>query len=265
VLVRAPTHAAPAIARASVFLLAGQAERAARLAEVAAGLPGASPRARYVLGRALLAAGKNAEGLATLRRALVDAPTDVRASRLVATSGREPALEPPPAAEPALGFVATMDHSGAASGAYGFRVEWPVPWRVVAKSVTAENGLLVDLVTERVLDDVGEPARGFASLLAQRPAAAPERAALVKKAGRTIFPDAKLKTLPPLVPGSRREGFREPGAGGAGPTVGEVTTLERNGVVYFVVLNAPARAAAKLKDEYAAFVKSLVFTPPPSR
>jgi hypothetical protein len=264
VLVRAPTHAAPAIARASVFLLAGQPERAARLADVAVGLPGTSPRARYILGRALLAGGKNAEGLGALRSYLAVAPYDVRASRLVATSGREPALEPPPRGDAALVFVATAEHAGATSGAYGFQAAWPVPWRVVAKSVTAENGLLVDLVTERVFDDAGEPARGFTSLLAQRPSAAPERAALVKKAGRTIFPDAKLKSLPPLVPGSRREGFRERGEGGAGPTAGEVTTLERNGVVYFVVLNAPAPAYAKLKDEYAAFVKSLVFTPPPS-
>ena len=78
-----------------------------------------------------------------------------------------------------------------------------------------------------------------------------------------MFPAAKLKALPPLAPGSRHEGFRERGDGDAAPHAGEVTTLERAGVVYFVVLNAPARATAKLKDEYAALVKSLTFSKSP--
>jgi hypothetical protein len=262
VIARASQQPAASLARANVYLLEGQAERAVRLAEAAASLPGSSPQARYVLGRALLAAGQSAAGLEALRRYLVERPTDARASRLVATAGREPRFEGPPAAEPALTFVSTAEHAGAASAAYGLRVEWPVPWRVVAKSVTPETGLLVDLVTERVLDDEGASRRGFASLLAQRPTTAPARAALTRNAGRTIFPDAKLKPLPPLVPGSRREGFRERGEGGTGPTAGEITTLERNGVVVFVVLHAPARAYPKLKNEYAAFVKSLAFTPP---
>jgi hypothetical protein len=261
VIARASQRPAASIARASVFLLAGQPERAVRLAEAASSLPGASPQALYVLGRALLAAGKGGEGLAALRRYLVERPSDARASRLIATVGREPRFEPSPAAEPALTFVATPEHAGATSAAYGFRVEWPIPWRVVAKAATAENGLLVDLVTERVLDDDGAAHRGFASLLAQRPADAAARAALIKSGGRTIFPEAKLKPLPPIVPGSRREAVRERGEGG-GPTAGEITTMERNGVVYFLVVNAPARAAPKLKDVYAAFVKSLAFTSP---
>ena len=38
---------------------------------------------------------------------------------------------------------------------------------------------------------------------------------------------------------------------------GEVTTVERDGVVTFLVLNASVESYPKLKDEYAAFVKSL--------
>ncbi|HSZ81775.1 MAG TPA: tetratricopeptide repeat protein [Polyangia bacterium] len=262
VRVRAPTRADTAVARASVYLLAGEADEALTLASTAAALPNAPPRARYVLGRALLAAGKPDEGLATLRRYLAVEPGDPRASRLVATSGAAPALAPPPAADPmlaALRFVATANHAGATSAAYGFHVDWPIPWRVVGQSETAENGLLLDLATERVLDEDGEAQRGAVVVLAQRPATPAARAALVKKAARNMFPDAKLKALPPLVPGTRHESFRERGDGDAAPHAGEVTTLERAGVVCFVVLNAPARATAKLKDEYAALVKSLTF------
>jgi hypothetical protein len=265
VLVRAPQRADAAVARASVFLLEGQPERALTLAEAAAALPHAPARARYVMGRALLATGKDAAGLAAVRRYLAEEPRDPRASRLAATAGREPRLAPPPPREPALRFAATAEHAGVTSAPYGFHVDWPIPWRLVTESATPDSGLLLDLVTERVLDDEGAPQRGAASLLAQRPESPAARAALVKKAGRTIFPDAKLKTLPPLVPGSRRESFRERGEGGPGAHMGihtgEITTFEHAGVVYFVVLNAPARAYSKLKDEYATFVKSLTFLP----
>jgi hypothetical protein len=266
VLVRAPTRADTAVARASVYLLAGDADKAVTLASTAAGLPNAPPRARYVLGRALLATGKSAEGLATLRRYLAAEPGDPRASRLVATSGDKPALAPPPAADPpqpALRFAATATHAGATSASYAFHVDWPIPWRVVGQSETVENGLLLDLASERVFDDDGQAQRGAVVVLAQRPATPAARAALVKKAGRNMFPDAKLKALAPLVPGSRHEGFRERGEGDAAPHAGEVTTLEHAGVVYFVVLNAPARATEKLKDEYAALVKSLTFARSP--
>jgi hypothetical protein len=70
-----------------------------------------------------------------------------------------------------------------------------------------------------------------------------------------MFPDAKLKTLPALLPGSRREQFRERKAGSQ--RQGEVTTIERDGVVTFLVLNASTASYPKLKDEYATFVKSL--------
>jgi hypothetical protein len=245
-----------------VYLLAGQPARAATLAEAAVALPHAPVRARYVLARALLAAGKTADGLAALRRYLAAEPHDPRANRLAATNGREPALAAAPPGDAALRYTATADHAGLSSSAYGFRVEWPIPWRVVGQSVTDENGLLVDFATERALDDEGEPQRGTAVLLAQRPKDAAARAALLKKAGRNMFPTAKLKTLPPLVPSSRRESFRERAQDEPGVHAGEITTLEHGGVVYFIVLNAPVKVYEKLKDEYAAMVKSLVFTDP---
>jgi hypothetical protein len=129
----------------------------------------------------------------------------------------------------------------------------------VGQSVTDENGALIDMVTERVLDDQGDADRGGAVLMAQRPATTAARAALVKKAGRNMFPTAKLTALSPLVPGSRREAFRERGEDDHTMHAGEITTLERGGIVYFLVLNAPARAAPKFAAEYAAFVKSLKF------
>jgi hypothetical protein len=258
---RAPERADVLVSRAAVHLLAGHAGDAAGAAEKAAALPRAPARARYVLGRALLADGKTKPGLDELRRYLAAAPGDPRAGRLVASGGREPRLEPAAPADPALRYAATAEHAGVTSAPWGFHVDWPIPWRVVGQAVTPENGVLLDMVTERVLDE-GEPLRGGVVFLAQRPASAPARAALVKKAGRNVFPKAQLKTLPPLVPGSRREGFRERGDDDHTMHAGEVTTIEHAGVVYFLVLNAPARAAPKLADEYAAFVKSLTFQPP---
>jgi hypothetical protein len=258
---RAPDRGDVLATRAAVHLLGGEAAAAAALAGKAVTLPHAPPRARYVLGRARLAEGKTQEGLAELRRYLALVPNDPRATRLVASDGREPKLAAAPPDEPALRFVATAEHAGVTSAPYGFHVDWPIPWRVVGQAVTPENGVLLDLVTERVLDESGDAERGGVVLLAQRPADAAARAALVKKAGRTVFPKAKLKTLPSLVPGSRREGFRERGEDDHTMHAGEVTTLEHAGVVYLLVLNAPAQALPKLAAEYAAFVKSLTFTP----
>jgi hypothetical protein len=258
VLRRAPARPDVASARASVLLLDGAGDKAVELAGAAAAAPGAPPRARYVHGRALLAAGKGGDAMGVLRSYLDDDPNDPRAKRLVATAGKEPRLEPPPADAArgeALRYTATADHAGATSAAYDMRIAWPVTWRVVAQSASPDDGLLIDLATGRVLTPDGEATRGAAVVLAQRPATPAERAALVKKAARNIFPDAKLKTMPPLVPGSRREHFRDRQDGSA--REGDVTTLERNGVVYFLVLNAPVAAYPKLKDEYATFVKSL--------
>jgi hypothetical protein len=255
VLKRAPQRADAAVARASVLLLAGEAARAAAQAESALAMPGAPVRARYVYGRALLAAGRTEDGMGALRQYLRDDPADARARRLVASSGAQPRLEPPPPDDPGLRYSATADRVALSSPAYDLGVEWPIPWRVLGQTVGADSGLLVNLATGRVLMNDGEAARGDAVVLAQRPGTPAERAALVKKGGRSVFPDAKLKTLPPLLPGSRREHFRERKEG----TVreGEITTVARGDVVCYLVLNAPAAAYPKLKDEYATFVKSL--------
>jgi tetratricopeptide (TPR) repeat protein len=257
---RAPDRAEVLVARASVHLLEGRTAAAVADAQKAVELPGAPARARYVLGRALLADGRAEAGLGELRRYLAAAPADPRAGRLVSSGVLAPRLEPGPASEPALRWVATAEHAGVTSTPWGFHAEWPIPWRVVGDAVTPEDGVLIDFVTERVLDE-GEPLRGAAVLVAQRPASPGARAALLKKGGRNMFPTATLKTLPPLLPGSRHEAFRERGEDHE-LHAGEVTTLEHAGVVYFLVLNAPARAAPKLKDEYAAFVKSLRFLAP---
>jgi hypothetical protein len=256
---RMPNRADVLVARASVHLLRGNAAFAVTTAEKATGLPGAPIRAHYVLGRALLGAGNTKAGLDELRRYLALAPSDPRAGRLIASGGAEPRLSPAAVPDPALRFASTAEHAGASSASYGFQIEWPIPWRVVGQSVTEENGVLVDLATERVNDEDGNAQRGGAVLLAQRPPSPTERAALLKKAGRNMFPKAKLTTLKPLIPGSRREGFRERGADDGAMHAGEITTLEHGGVVYFLVLNAPAGVVSKFADEYAAFVKSLKF------
>jgi hypothetical protein len=106
-----------------------------------------------------------------------------------------------------------------------------------------------------VLLDDGRADRAAAVLLAQRPATPAARAALVREGARKMFPAAKLKTLPPVVPGSRREQFRDKDGGVT--RVGEVTTIDRAGVVYFLVMNAPADVYPKLRDQYLDFVRSL--------
>jgi hypothetical protein len=126
---------------------------------------------------------------------------------------------------------------------------------VVAQSAAPETGVIVEFSTGRVLREDGEAERATASLLVQRPETGAAAAALARKGARNIFPDAKLKPLPPLLPGSRREQFRERAQGAAHQ--GEVTTLERDGAVYFLVLNASPPIYPKLKDEYAGVVKSL--------
>jgi hypothetical protein len=181
----------------------------------------------------------------------------------VASAGREPALGPVPAADPTLRYLATADRGGVTSAAYDFHVDWPVTWRVVAQSAVPEAGVLIELATGRVLLASGEAARGAATVLAQRPDSAAARAAVVKKGARNVFPDAKLKPLAPLVPGSRRELFRERRQGAA--HAGEVTTLDRGGVVYFLVLNAAEAAYPKLKDEYATVVRSLAAAAGPAK
>jgi tetratricopeptide (TPR) repeat protein len=250
-----------ALARASLYLLAGEADKAAELAESATAIPGVSARVHYIAGRALLAAGKSSAGLAALKRYAAEDPGDPRAKKLLETGGREPALAPPPPSptDGELRFSATPERASLHSRSYDFDVSWPLSWRVVAQTAAPGAGVIVEFSTGRVMREDGEVERATASLLVQKPEAG-AAAALARKGARNIFPDAKLKSLPPLVPGSRREQFRERAQGAAHQ--GEVTTLERNGAVFFLVLNASPASYPKLKDEYAAFVKSL--GPPPS-
>jgi tetratricopeptide (TPR) repeat protein len=265
VLRRAPLRPDAVVARASLHLLGGDIDKAVTLAEAATILPGASPRAQYVLGRSLIASGKGEAGIAALKRYLEADPVDPRARRLVASRGVEPPLAPPAASDQdaTLRFAATSDKGGAESAVHGFRLGWPLTWRVVALSATPAAGVLVNFATGRVILDDGDTERGAAVMLVQRPDSPLERVAMVKRAGRNMFPDAKLKTLPPLLPGSKREQFREKRDGALHQ--GEITTIDRGGTVFFLVLNATAEAYGKLKGEYAEVVKSLVFTAPPER
>jgi len=254
-LKRQPSRADAAVARASVFLLAGEPDKAVSLAEAASASPDVPARVRYVIGRGLLAAGKKDAGLAAMKRYLEDDPFDPRAKRLVATGGREPALEPAPKPAGELRFSATPERGRLQSGAFGLAVEWPLTWRVVAQQAEPGTGLIVEFSTGRVLRDDGETERAAVSLVVQGAGAGESVKALAKKGARNMFPDAKVKSLPPLLPGSKREQFREKKSGSQ--RQGEVTTVERDGAVTFLVLNASTASYPKLKDEYAAFVKSL--------
>jgi hypothetical protein len=188
-----------------------------------------------------------------MKRYLEDDPLDPRAKSLVASGGREPAPAPPPRPTTGVRFSATPERGRLHSVPFGFTVDWPVTWRVVAEQADPATGQIVELSTGRVMRDDGEPERGAVSLMVR--AGGPEATALAKKGARNMFPDAKLKTLPPLLPGSKREQFREKKSGSQ--RLGEVTTVERDGALYFLVLNASTGGYPKLKDEYAAFVKSL--------
>jgi tetratricopeptide (TPR) repeat protein len=257
VLRRAPARPEALTARAAVHLLAGQSDKAVTAAEAAVLAPGAPARAHYVLGRSLIAAGKTDAGLAAIKIYLDSDPLDPRATRLMSSLGAEPKLAPPDGAEDSdeLRLGGGPQHADADSVAFGFHVEWPLTWRVVGVSPAAGTGMMLSLSTGRVILDDGDTERGSASLLVQRPDTAAERSALVKKAGKNIFPDAKLRSLPPLIPGSKREQFRAKEDDAV--RSGEVTTIERGGTVYFLVLSSSLEAYGKLKTEYAALVKSL--------
>ena len=254
VLTRRSSRADAAIARANLFLLAGEADKAVSLAEAATANPDVSPRVRYVIGRGLLAAGKKDAGMAAMKKYLEDDPYDPRAAKLLSTGGREPALAPPPKPTGELRFSATTERGRLHSAAYGLNLDWPLTWRIVAAQSDAGTGLIVEFATGRVLREDYETERGAVSLVVHSPGAG-EAAALARKGARNMFPDAKLKSLPPLMPGSKREQFRERKSGSQ--RQGEVTTVERNGAVYFLVLNASTASYPKLKDEFASFVKSL--------
>jgi tetratricopeptide (TPR) repeat protein len=259
VLRRSSTRPEALIARAAVYLLSGDADKAVAAAEAATLVPGVLPRAHYLLGRSLIAAGKTAAGLTAIKTYVDAEPLDPRARRLLQSKGVEPKLEPIAAPEASgLRLGGSFEKGEAASDAFGFRVGWPITWRVVGVSAADGTGVMLNLATGRVILDDGDTERGAATLLVQHPESAAERSALVKKAGRNLFPGAKLRTLPALLPGSKREQFRETQEGAVHQ--GEVTTLERGGTIYFLVLNASLEAYGKLKGEYAGVVKSLALS-----
>ncbi|MEP6654112.1 MAG: hypothetical protein ABJA82_12185 [Myxococcales bacterium] len=152
-------------------------------------------------------------------------------------------------------YIATADEVGVESKDLNFQIRWPITWRLMALAANVETGVLANLVTGRVLLPDGHADRGAAVLLAQRPSGPAARTTLARDGARKMFPSAKMKTLPPILPGSRHHQFSERHEGVA--RAGEVTTIERGGVVTFLVLNAPGDVYPKLKDEYAGFVRSL--------
>jgi hypothetical protein len=161
-------------------------------------------------------------------------------------------LSPP---DPSLRYAATAEEVGLTSTELGFQIRWPLTWRLMGLAATTETGVLANLVTGRVLLPDGHADRGAAVLMAQRPPGAAARIALARDGARKMFPAAKMKSLPAIVPGSRRAQFSERHEGA--PRAGEVTTIDRAGVVTFLVLNAPGDVYPKLREEYASFVRSL--------
>jgi len=259
VLGRPPARPDALTARAMVALLTGDRDGALALSERAVGTPGAAPRALVVRGRALATAGRRDEALAAFRQALAADPRDAGARKELDGPTAEARVEPPRQGL-AVAFRATRDTLGVTIPAYGASASWPMTWRVVGLTATQENGALLNFATGRVLLDDGTADRGSAVLFLQRPPAS-ERAAVVKAGAKKIFPDARLKKLAPLIPGSKREAFKE--GKGAEARAGEVTTWEHDGIVAFLVLNAPAAVYPKLADDHALFVKSLVFSAAP--
>jgi tetratricopeptide (TPR) repeat protein len=252
VLAKAPGRSGAALARADLALLEGEFARAVSLCQAVAATPRPPAWTFWILGRALAALDRADEAAQALARYRAADPRDVRA--------RQPQekLKPTPSpddANPDIRYVATADAAGLEDRAQGFVVYWPLTWRVLGLATGPGTGTLANFLTGRVLLDDGRADRAAAVLLAQRPQTPAARAALARDGARKMFPAAKMKALPPLLPGSRREQFRE--HQDDGNHAGEVTTIERNGEVFFLVLNAPADVYPKLRDEYAGFVKAL--------
>lgn len=170
----------------------------------------------------------------------------------LARATKDGAATPPDAT---IRYVATPEEIGVESTDLSFQVRWPLTWRLMGLSSTPETGVLANLVTGRVLLPDGHADRGTAVLLSQRPAGPAARVVLARDGARKMFPAAKMKALPAVVPGSRRTQFNERHDGTS--RAGEVTTIDRGGVVTFLVLNAPGDVYPKLRDEYEAFVRSL--------
>jgi hypothetical protein len=294
VLARAPERADAWVTHGVLSGLLGQPARAlldartalGRGAEAAGADPGSLDPpglpARWLEVRSLLASGDRAGGEAALERFVARVPGDRRALRLQARlranaaagagaaagvdaggPGSGPGIPMSPIAPPSadgISYFASAERAGLESRPLGFRVSWPLTWRLAQVAASPATGVLASLSTGRALLDDGRAERASAVLLVQKPAAASARAALLRDGLRKMFPTAKVKALPPLVPGSRRSQFHDQQP--EGTRVGEVVTLERAGAVFFLVLNASADLYPKLTEDYATFVRSLSSTVP---
>ena len=214
VLRKTPLRADAIVARAAVYLLAGDAEKAVTLTEAAKAIPDVPPRVHYLLARALLAEGKQADGLAELRRYREAYPYDALAARLAeeARAGKPVALVPPSTAGDEASrprFSATEEHASLASDAYDFTISWPLSWRIDNLSSSPETGLLIDFATGRVLRDDGEAERATAVVLVQRPAGHGAADALAHKGRATSSRPPSSSRCRRSIPGSAREQFRE--------------------------------------------------------
>ena len=257
VLKRAPSRADALVARGTLALLSGDSATALASARSAIGVAPLSARARWIELRALVESGKRAEAEDALRRFRVMDPLDSRARRLEA-SGLSPTKASAVATREKVSvqYFATPDQTGLDCADVGVRVAWPVTWRVEQVAVAPETGLLASLSTGRLLLDDGRAERATASIFAQRPAGPGAKAALLRDGVRKMFPSARMKVLAPLFPGSRREQFRERQP--SGNRIGEIVTVDKGGSVVFLVLNAPAAVYEKMRDEFAAFARTLV-------
>jgi len=252
VLAKAPGRAGAALARADLALLEGDFARAVTLCQAVAATPRPPAWTFWILGRALAALDRPAEATQALDRYRIADPRDVRVRQ---PQEKLKATPSPDDANPDIRYVATAEAAGVEDRVQGFVVYWPLTWRVLGLATGPGTGTLANFLTGRVLLDDGRADRGAAVLLAQRPPSATARAALARDGARKMFPAAKMKALAPVVAGSHREQFRE--HQDDGNHAGEVTTIDRNGGVFFLVLNAPADVYPKLKDEYAGVVKTL--------
>lgn len=252
VLARAPSRGGAAMGRAGLALLEGDFERSASLSRTALGAPRPPLRAWWVLGRALGALDRRTEADEAFARFRAAEPRDVRVRQPQEKLKRETT---PGETGAGAGYTATADEAGFEDRELGFVIHWPLTWRVLGLVTGPSTGTLANLLTGRVLLDDGRAERAAAVLLAQRPPSPAARAALVRNGAREMFPAATLKTLAPMIPGSKRQQFRERQDGVT--HAGEVTTLERGGVVFFLVLNGQGDVYPKLRDQYAGFVRGL--------
>ena len=258
---RPPPHAARAPTRPS-------RARASTCSRARTTRPPSSPRARRrsrasrrasttSSGARCSAAGKQAAGLAALKRYLDDDPADPQGAQ--AGGDRRPragarARRPPPtascASRPRPSAVSLHSKTlrlrrstGRSPGASSRSRRRPGPG-----SSSSSRPAACCATTAR------PNARG-ASLLVQRPGPGRGGRRSPARAPATCSPTRSSSRSRRCSPAAGASSSAS--ASRARQRQGEVTTVERNGVVFFLVLNASTASYPKLKDEYAAFVKSL--------